>query len=103
MHASARRQPPPSRAGVSPDRRASRRRGRIVVALALGLAIVLPTEARAAAKVAVGSGLPYGSPLIGLGFELDLGKYVVMTYGVGFGDVNLEARFGVLICVGYRF
>jgi hypothetical protein len=40
-----------------------------------------------------------------LGVDHDIGRpgRFVMTYGVGFGDVNLEARFGVLIGVGYRF
>jgi hypothetical protein len=27
----------------------------------------------------------------------------VMTYGFGYGDVNLEAKVGIMIGVGYRF
>jgi hypothetical protein len=123
---------------------------------------LVPSESWAIGKVGVGSGLPYGTPLLGVGLELDLGKFVaalggigvgnyeapwavgvrlslarpgkkwrphitgmhwaegngvyagvdhdvgkpgglVLTYGIGFGDVNLEARVGGMIGVGYRF
>ena len=130
----------------------------------LGLAFfcLVSSESWAIGRVGVGSGLPYGTPLVGVGIEIDLGKYVaalggigvgnyaspaavgvrlrlarpekkwrphitwmywtegsgvyagvdhdvgkpggfVVTYGIGFGDVNLEARVGTMIGVGYRF
>lgn len=124
--------------------------------------LLLPSVALAGGKGGVGSGLPYGTPLLGAGLELDLGKYLsvlggvgvgtyrspwaygarisfappdkkwrphltgmrwtegygfyggadhdvgkrgawVMTYGFGYGDVNLEAKVGAMIGVGYRF
>jgi hypothetical protein len=40
-----------------------------------------------------------------LGVDHDVGKPggVVLTYGIGFGDVNLEGHVAVMIGVGYRF
>lgn len=122
----------------------------------------VPSEAWALGKAGIGSGLPYGTPLLGFGIEVDLGDHVaalggvgvgnyeapwavgarlslkgprtkwrphvtgmywtegygvyagvdhdvgkpgglVLTYGIGFGNVNLEARVGAMIGVGYRF
>jgi len=39
------------------------------------------------------------------GVDHDVGKRggFVLTYGVGFGDVNLEAKVGIMVGVGYRF
>jgi len=39
------------------------------------------------------------------GIDQDVGKPggFVLTYGIGFGDVNLEARVGGMFGVGYRF
>lgn len=130
--------------------------------IACVMVLLLPSAALAGGKAGVGSGLPYGTPLLGAGVELDLGKYLsvlggvgvgtyrspwaygarlsfappdkkwrphltgmrwtegygvyagvdhdvrkpggfVLTYGFGFGDVNLEARVGAMIGVGYRF
>jgi len=131
--------------------------------LLLGLlTVLLPTAAFAGGKAGFGLGLPYGTPLLGLGAELDLGKYVsvlggvgvgsyrspwaygarisfaptekkwrphltymrwtegngyyagvdhdvrkpggfVWTYGLGYGDVNLEGKVAIMVGVGYRF
>jgi hypothetical protein len=40
-----------------------------------------------------------------VGVDHDVGKpsRFVMTYGLGFGDVNLESNFAFTIGVGYRF
>ncbi len=40
-----------------------------------------------------------------LGVDHDVGKSsgFIMTYGMGYGDVNLEGKFGATIGVGYRF
>lgn len=126
------------------------------------LLFLVPSVSLAGGKGGVGSGLPYGTPLLGLGLELDMGKHVaalggigvghyqapwalglrvslarpekrwrphitgmrwkegngvyagvdhdvgkpggvVLTYGIGFGDVNLETRVGAMIGAGYRF
>lgn len=126
------------------------------------LLLVLPSVARAGGKASVGSGVPYGTPLVGFGLELDLGPYVsvlggvgagtyrspwsvgarvkllpegrkwrphltgvrwtegygvyagvdhdigkpggfVLTYGIGYGDVNLESKVGAMFGIGYRF
>jgi hypothetical protein len=39
------------------------------------------------------------------GLDHDIGKPGgwVMTYGLGFGDVNLEANVGAMVGIGYRF
>jgi hypothetical protein len=39
------------------------------------------------------------------GIDQDVGQPggFVLTYGIGFGDVNLEARVGGMFGVGYRF
>ena len=39
------------------------------------------------------------------GIDQDVGKPggFVLSYGIGFGDVNLEARVGGMFGVGYRF
>jgi len=138
-----------------------RRRGFRALSCLLLVSLV-PSEARAFGKIGFGSGLPYGTPLLGVGLELHLGRPVaalggigvghydapwaagirisptrpgarwrphltamrwtegngfyagvdhdvgkpgglVLTYGVGFGDVNLEGRVGVMVGAGYRF
>lgn len=130
--------------------------------LCIALFCLAPSPAWALGKAGVGSGLPYGTPLLGFGIELDLGDHVsalggvgvgnyeapwavgarlslkgpgakwrphltgmhwtegngiyagvdhdvgkrggfVLTYGAGYGNVNLEAKVGVMIGVGYRF
>jgi hypothetical protein len=134
---------------------------RCIVPAALLLALA-PSVSWAGGKVGVGMGVPYGTPLLGLGVELDLGPYaavlggvgvghyhqpwsgglrirfagpekkwrphvtglrwtegygvylgvdhdvgrpggIVLTYGIGFGDVNPEANVGTVFGVGYRF
>ena len=76
-------------------------------ALCLALLLLMPATARAGGKAGVGSGLPYGTPLFGAGLEIDqdIGRPggFVLTYGVGFGDVNLEARVGAMFGLGWRF
>jgi hypothetical protein len=39
------------------------------------------------------------------GLDQDIGKPggFVLTYGIGFGDVNLEARVGAMFGLGWRF
>ena len=130
--------------------------------LVASLLLFAPTLAFAGGKAGFGSGLPYGTPLLGAGVELDLGNYVtalggvgvgnydapwsygarlsftppdrkwrphvsvlkwtegygvyggvdhdvgkpggwVVSYGFGYGDVNLEAKVGAMIGIGYRF
>ena len=117
--------------------------------------------AQTRATLGAGTGLPYGSPVIGVGASLEIGPHFALlagagpgadaiwaaglrlhlrrptarwrphlsvlgwpegwgvyagtdhdvgrpgrwflTYGIGAGDVNLEAKVGVLFGVGYRF
>lgn len=131
-------------------------------AVCAALLSIAPSTSWAVGKIGVGSGVPYGTPLLGIGLELDLGRYVgvlggvgvgnyeapwavglrlslagpekkwrphltgvhwtegngiyvgvdhdvgkpggiVLTYGVGFGDVNPEANVGTMFGVSYRF
>ena len=39
------------------------------------------------------------------GVDQDIGRPggFVLTYGIGFGDVNLEARVGAMFGLGWRF
>jgi hypothetical protein len=131
-------------------------------AIFASLWLLLPSFAFAGGKLGVGSGLFWGTPLVGGGAELDVGKYLsvlggvgvgsyrspwslgarisfappdkkwrphltgirwtegygvyagvdhdvgkpgrwVLTYGLGYGDVNPEAKIGTAIGIGYRF
>jgi hypothetical protein len=71
--------------------------------LCLVLLLLTPSTARAGGKAGVGSGLPYGTPLFGAGLDIGRPGGFVLTYGIGFGDVNLEARVGAMLGLGWRF
>src|SRR5258706_2211774 len=72
------------------DRRRSYRRLSCVVLFCL-----VPSPSWAIGKVGVGSGLPYGTPLLGVGLELDLGKYFAALGGLGVGNYKAPWAFGV--------
>jgi hypothetical protein len=57
----------------------------------------LPADAWALGKVGNGSGLPYGTPLVGLGVELDLGPYVAALGGVGVGNYETPWAAGLRV------
>ena len=61
------------------------------------LLVVLPCVARAGGKAGIGSGVPYGTPLVGFGLEVDLGKYVSLLGGVGAGTYRSPWSVGARV------
>lgn len=59
------------------------------------LSVAKTSEAQAHVRVGTGTGLPYGSPFIGAGLELELGHRLSLLGGMGFVGAEKPFAYGV--------